>query len=114
MNIILDHPIISICVVLGIWIIVHAFRNAPNIDEDEILERNRRVNFIYVEDVGDPSVGMFPAYWTIEAPFRVADTDETEREEFRQSVIDLYKAYCDGRCKVEYDFEMRLRDTDGE
>lgn len=72
---------------------------------------------LFITDSGDPSVGMFPCFWTIEVPFTVSQKDiqyyiaDPQNENvfelywFKGQMIDLYEEYCDGRCTAYYDFE---------
>lgn len=109
-NFIEQHWIISILVAIALWIYVQ-LKNAPTIDEEEILERTTRVKrYVLVTDCADPSVGMYPQHWMVEIPFVVDMSDKELIENFREDIKKLYDDYCEGRCMVEYDFELKFKD----
>lgn len=105
-----NHWILSL---LGsIFVIVLAsIMNAPTIDEEAILSRTRRANrYVLVTDAGDASVGIFPQSWMVEVPFSIDINDKEMLEDFRAGIARLYNDYCDGRCRVEYDFELQFKE----
>ena len=67
---------------------------------------------LYLQDSGDPSVGMFPIDWDLDVPFHVEDesnpTEEEQEqlEEFRYSIMKAYTEYCEGRLRCFYRFEI--------
>ena len=60
---------------------------------------------LYVDDAGDPSVGINSCRWEIDVPFSKEDSDDVMREEFKQAIRLLYNEYADAQVGVCYDFE---------
>lgn len=60
---------------------------------------------LYIDDAGDPSVGIFSCRWEVDVPFSKEDSDDVMREEFKEAIRSLYSAYADSKIVVCYDFE---------
>ena len=60
---------------------------------------------LFITDHGDPSVGVFPQTFTIEAPFECTEDDFEVREWFRLEQVEIYKELAFGALTAEYDFE---------
>ena len=65
---------------------------------------------LYINDEGDPSVGIFGVQWEVECPFEKSDTDQDEFEDFRKQIEAVYAPYCQGRMWSAYDFELQESD----
>lgn len=74
---------------------------------------NNNECYLIVTDAGDPSVGIFPASWSIQCPFTKEDakSDVEMRETFLTQVVGIYTEFCDGRISADYDFII-IQDND--
>lgn len=61
---------------------------------------------LIVRDAGDPSVGIFPTIWEVDAPFSREHDEPKDLNDFRNEVIKLYKEFAEGKLTVLYDFEI--------
>lgn len=59
---------------------------------------------LIVTDHGDPSVGIFPETWQVDAPHDC--TEEEGRELFRDLILQAYAEFCEGRLTAEYEYEI--------
>ena len=76
------------------------------------------IDKIYVNSAGDPDVGIFPAYITINMDGTL-DTDVFAEEDvqdalnhYRERIRECFSEILDDRVFVEYDFELRRRDEE--
>lgn len=53
-----------------------------------------------VVDLGDPSVGIFSAFYHVEAPFNADDVEPETIEWFRSKLAELYAEFADGKIVV--------------
>lgn len=58
-----------------------------------------------ITDLGDPSVGIFSASWTIQCPFNAQEASEEDLDYFRTTLKELYLGYCDGQTIVSFSCE---------
>lgn len=70
---------------------------------------------LIITEKGDPSVGIFDQSWEVEFPIlmdpeKLTNNDKMELEFFRETAVDLYLNYCEGKCIGEYDFELKYPD----
>lgn len=105
-----NHWVITLMAAIFLIILASIMR-APEIDEEAILERSRKKErYILVTDAGDPSVGIYPRSWMVEVPFAIDLNDKEMLDDFRAGIERLYNDFCDGRCRVEYDFELMFKE----
>ena len=67
---------------------------------------------LYVDDNGDPSVGIFSQTWVIECPFEYDENDTQNMEQFRIDIIRIYSEYAEGKITADYDFECYKDEDD--
>ena len=65
---------------------------------------------LYINDNGDPSVGVRAQQWAIECPFEKGDMDPADLEHFRKIMQAAYVPYSEGRIWCAYDFELQESD----
>lgn len=58
---------------------------------------------IIIEDLGDPTVGIFSRTFIVECPFELGDVDAEEMKAFKDDVLEIYKDYADGNIIALYD-----------
>ena len=71
----------------------------------DAAETERKMK-LSIYDAGDPSIGIFPATYTVDCPFERGDVDSEELENFREKMFETYKEYAQGMLTVCYDFEL--------
>jgi len=57
---------------------------------------------LYITDIGDTSVGVFPTTYTIETPFDSDDYDDSDKEFFLQEMLKIYNEFSFGYLTAEY------------
>lgn len=56
----------------------------------------------YVQDDGDPSVGIFAQTWEVVCPFWAEDAEQEDYTCFKETLTELYSGYCEGRVHVYF------------
>jgi len=56
---------------------------------------------LIIYDSGDPSVGIFPASWSIDCPYVYDERDE--HKDFVEDIRKAYQEYASGYLTVEYE-----------
>lgn len=62
---------------------------------------------LIIREYGDNSVGIRDAYYEVECPFE-KDVEEENLEFFRKNIEGIYREFCEGKIRAEYDFEEKL------
>ena len=60
---------------------------------------------IYLNDAGDPTVGIFAKTYEVDCPFERDTADPEDLELFRKDIQGLFRSY-DAIVKGVYDFEL--------
>lgn len=61
---------------------------------------------LLLTDYRDGTVGMFPKHYDLDCPFEKDEVDKIDLDEFKNSIVQVYKEYFEGRISAKYDFEM--------
>ena len=65
----------------------------------------------FIDDHGDPSVGIFPQLWELKGELQFSD--EADMETFKRQLTELFQDFCEGKLSVmafeEQKEEDRLR-----
>lgn len=66
---------------------------------------------LHIEDKGDPSVGIWPTSWCVQAPFDEKMDDENKKW-FKERIKEIYYEFSEGKLILEYDYELKRPDDD--
>lgn len=61
---------------------------------------------LIIEDLGDPTVGIFSRTFIIECPFEFGNVEIDEMKIFKEDMVEIYKDYADGNIIAQYDMSV--------
>lgn len=65
---------------------------------------------LYINDNGDPSVGVRAQQWEIQCPFEKESSEPEDLDNFKWALEAAYAPYCEGRMWSAYDFELQAQE----